>query len=268
MGIDGIMTLEILYSYAILKNLKNNLGKIMKKYTSTLLLLLLSGTFIGCSSTDTKVKEQNQTMPTCTIEKGTPLTDSMITVHVNCKNGNIPIDEATVTVDNTVKNVDYNGTKADDYIGFKNLQPNTSYKAVLDVVVGGETITESVKIRTKDTKHTAPVWRKKVYDVYKGIEDIDNNKIDLNLKQEVSSKEGDKITYKVISNSYKIVDDSTCLQDLPFLESESIQIDANSLIVKYSPPCVGIITSVVQAKSVGGVSNATIKINFELYKSI
>ena len=263
----------------------------MKKYTHTLLALLLAGTLIGCnSSNDTEAKNEantttpvvsptpqaqteKQKMPTCYIKKGTPLTDSMITVHVRCKNGNIPIDEAIVTLDGTVKDVAYKGVYFSDYIGFRNLQPDTSYKATLEVFVGGKTIKKSVKIRTREEKvlatptptpivHSAPVWRKKVYELYKGIEDPDN-KINLNLDQEVFSKEGNKITYKIISNSYKIVDDSTCLQDHPFSESKSIQIDANNLIVKYTPPCVGIITSVIQAKSAGGVSSATVKINFE-----
>jgi len=264
----------------------------MKKYTSTLMALLLTATFIGCgSNNDVEVKndtntstdevlteettpppqEQNQKMPTCYIKKDIPLTENMITVHVGCKNGDIPIDEAKVTLDHTVKPVKYKGVSFSDYIGFRNLQPSTTYKAVLEVLVGGKTIRKSVKIKTREEKkeptltpiiHTTPQWKKKVYEVYKGIEDTDN-KIDLKLNQEVSSEQGDKITYKVLSNSYKILDERTCLQDHPFVESESIRIDGNNLIVKYSPPCIGIITSVVQAKSVGGVSTATVKVNFK-----
>ena len=171
----------------------------MKKYTHTLLALLLAGTLIGCnSSNDTELKDETnatapavspvptpptqtekQKMPTCYIKKGTPLTDSMITVHVRCKNGNIPIDEATVTLDGTVKDVAYKGVYFSDYIGFRNLQPDTSYKATLEVLVGGKTIKKSVKIKTREEKvlatptptptpivDTSPKWTKSSYDIF------------------------------------------------------------------------------------------------------
>ena len=197
----------------------------MKKYTSTLLALLLAGTFIGCgSSNDTKVKEdtntstpdvpkeeitppvqeQTQKMPTCYIKEGTPKTDSSLVVHAKCKDGNIPIDEAKVTLDNTVKSVDYKGVYFSDFIGFNNLQPSTTYKAILEVVVGGKTIKESVKIKTQEEKvevtptptptptpivdtppsNNPPKWTKDFYDTHVLITDDEKNNFIMNLRSE------------------------------------------------------------------------------------
>lgn len=195
----------------------------MKKYTNALLALLLAGTFIGCgSSNDTEVKddtntsapevpkeettppvqEQNQKMPTCYIKEGTPKTDSFIVVHAKCKNGNIPIDEAKVTLDNTVKSVAYKGVYFSDYIGFDNLQPSTMYKAVLEVLVGGKMIKERVKIKTRKEEvvvtptptptpelNTAPTWTKSLYD---NIVIKTSDATILDLSSVSSDKEGDR----------------------------------------------------------------------------
>jgi hypothetical protein len=141
-------------------------------------------------------------MPTCYIKEGTPKTDSSIVVHAKCKNGNIPIDEAKVTLDSTVKSIDYKGVYFSDYIGFDNLQPSTTYKAVLEVVVGGKTIKESVKIKTRkeevvvtptptptpvvDTppSNNPPKWTKDFYNTDVLITDDEKNNFIMNLRSE------------------------------------------------------------------------------------
>ena len=95
-------------------------------------------------------------LPTCSIAEGVPLTNSQLTVHIVCKGGNINIDQATVTVDGQLKNLDFTGSSINDYIGFRNLQGNKVYKAELEVIVGGETLTDSVSIRTKKTPTPSP----------------------------------------------------------------------------------------------------------------
>lgn len=264
----------------------------MKKYTNTLLALLLAGTFIGCgSNNDTKIKEdantstpdvpkeettppaqeQTQKMPTCYIKEGTPKTDSSIVVHAKCKDGNIPIDEAKVTLDNTVKSVDYKGVYFSDYIGFDNLQPSTTYKAILEVVVGGKTIKESVKIKTREEEVvvtptvSAPQWRKNLYDIYRDNQKLmlNKNRIILDLNKETSSNKKDNINYSILKSNYTITEYSSCLQDAPFNEKSFIQVKSDTLYIHTIPPCIGEGTLQVEAKSAGGSSVMTVKITFD-----
>lgn len=207
----------------------------MKKYVNTFLALLLASTFIGCNSSNstkttektnattpvvneeentppsqTETETQKQIMPQCYIVEGTPKTESSVVVHVKCRNGNIHIDEATVTVDKKVKSVDYKGVGFNDYIGFKYLQPNTTYRAQLEVVVGGETITKSVKIRTREEKIEAtptptpivnhpPVWTKDKYYKTINMNDFGSKIKILEFDNMCRDKEGDKIYFSITS---------------------------------------------------------------------
>lgn len=209
----------------------------MNKYTNTILALLLASTFMGCnSSNDTETKEEvetntstapkeetpsavqteEQVMPQCYIAEGTPKTDSSVVVHVKCRNGNIPIDEASVRVDGKTKSVDYVQVDINDYIGFQDLQPDTLYKVQLEVVVGGETITKSVKIRTnkevvKATPtptptpdpiiDTPPQWTKDSYELYLRSLNIPSDNTILDLNELCSAQSS--ISYKITSSSFQ-----------------------------------------------------------------
>jgi hypothetical protein len=270
----------------------------MKKYTSTLLALLLAGTFIGCgSSNDTKVKEdantstpdvpkeettppvqeQTQKMPTCYIKEGTPKTDSSIVVHAKCKNGNIPIDEAKVTLDNTVKSVDYKGVYFSDYIGFDNLQPSTTYKAVLEVVVGGKTIKESVKIKTQEEKVEVtptptptpivdlPKWTKEFYELHIRSLNIPSDNTILNLNSICSSKSS--IHYEIKSVTFTegehlVVNEDPVLAKNYNLSNE-LSIDNGKLKLNSMPLGGGNGTIIIRAKISSGYSETKINISLE-----
>ena len=201
------MTFALIFLYTQ-KQIVNIWEEEMKRYIYALLSLVLAIALTGCNS-DNKQKanieenttaiEQNLTLPTCSIEQGIPTTESMFTVHVRCKDGNIPIDEATVTVDSTVKSVEYKGTGFSDYIGFRNLQPNRSYKATLEVIVGGERIEKSVKVRTKEKRidPIPPIWRKSFYDTGLLITEETKNNIILDLKNEVVVQSGQALNFKI-----------------------------------------------------------------------
>jgi len=262
----------------------------MMKYTSTLLVLLLSGTFVGCgNNNDTEIKKdtntstaevpkeettspiQEQKMPTCYIKKGTPLTDSMITVHVRCKKGNIPIDEAKVTLDHTVKPVKYKGVYFSDYIGFRNLQPSTTYKAILEVIVGGKTIKKSVKIKTREEKvvvtqiptptpmvYTSPKWIKDSYELYLRSLNIPHDRTILDLNKLCSSK-GD-ITYKIVSSHFQ---QNTIPQDSDYNLENELTIDNGKLKLDDMPYNGGLVLVIIRATSNHKSSDASIKITLE-----
>jgi len=268
----------------------------MKKYTSTLLALLLAGTFIGCgSSNDTKAKEdtntstpdvpkeettppvqeQTQKMPTCYIKEGTPKTDSSIVVHAKCKDGNIPIDEAKVTLDNTVKSVDYKGVYFSDYIGFDNLQPSTTYKAILEVVVGGKTIKESVKIKTRKeevvitpTPTPTPVvdlpkWTKDFYDtnVIFTDDDFDVNqpKIILNLNKVCSVKSNSKIKFSVVN--IELSSGGNAYDDIVIIKENLLQVQT---LTSFLYGSMGYVIVTVRAKTEYGFRDAKIKFLYKL----
>jgi len=85
----------------------------------------------------------------CRISEGTPKTDSSLTVHVVCSNANI--QNATVTLKNTTKPVEYTQTGINDYIGFAGLSANTSYTITLSVTTNTETLSKNVSVKTKET---------------------------------------------------------------------------------------------------------------------
>ena len=263
----------------------------MQKYINIILALLLAGIFVGCgNSHDTEIKEevnittseipkneptplvQKQKMPTCYIKKGTPLTESMITVHVKCKNGNIPIDEARVILDNTVKSVAYKGTYFSDYIGFGNLQPSITYKAVLEVVVGGKTIKKSVKIKTKEEKvtptptpvvNTPPKWSKNLYQ-YNLIGQLTTS---INLSAISTDVDGDIITYSIVKREIEhnpLVDCRFGPDIVPFNPDKDIYIKENFLRLKNIPDCgTKYITVTIRAKDKSNSSDTKIQFYFD-----
>ena len=269
----------------------------MKKYTNTLLSLLLAGTLLGCnSSNDTKEKEETNTttskvqdeektppiqtekqkMPTCYIKKGTPVKDSMITVHVRCKNGNIPIDEATVTLDGTVKDVAYKGVYFSDYIGFRNLQPDTSYKATLEVLVGGKTIKKSVKIRTRKEKVLAtptptptpivdtppsnnpPKWTKDSYQLLLRSVNIPSDKTILDLNKLCSSNR--VISYEIVSSSFQ---QNTQPTDIDYNLRSELIIENGKLKLNNMPQNGGLGIVKIRATSNNKSSETSVEITFE-----
>lgn len=128
----------------------------MKKTMHKLLLALGLGAsmmlFTACGGGNTSdiAVEEGQVLPECSVTESMPLTDSQITVHVVCSGGNVTIDEATVTVDGQVKDLEFEGAGIDDYISFSDLQDNTAYTVVMEATVDGNTITESIEVTTGD----------------------------------------------------------------------------------------------------------------------
>ena len=245
----------------------------MKRYIYALLSLVLAIALTGCNSDkkqeatteeNTTTIEQNLTLPTCAIGQGVPTTQSMVTVHVRCKEGNTPIDEATVTVDGTTKPVEYKGTGFSDYIGFRNLQPDRSYKATLEVIVGGETIKKSVKVRTKreESKPTPPVWTKKVYDnIIVNSLRIEPEAEILNLNSKCSAADGNPITYTIIDANLiainGLVDPNFNLEKSLFIENGILKIDA-------SPVYISEAIVVIRARNKYGFSDTKIKFRIEV----
>jgi len=201
----------------------------MKKIITISLVILLASMFVSCSKNgekedskssevsddnNTQVQTENSKMPTCYVVKGTPVTNTMITIHTKCENGNIPIDEAKVTLDNTVKYVDYKGTYFSDYIGFRNLQPSTNYKAVLEVVVGGKTIKKSVKIKTREEvidtppSNRPPVWTKDFYNTGILITDNEKNNFIMNLKSQVLIEPMQELNFLIKKISLEAYEDN------------------------------------------------------------
>jgi len=88
----------------------------------------------------------------CSISEGTPKTDTSLTVHVVCSNTNI--QNATVTLKNTTKPVNYSQTQIDDFVGFTGLNANTSYTITLTVTTTTETLTQSVTVTTNQATTT------------------------------------------------------------------------------------------------------------------
>jgi len=86
-----------------------------------------------------------------TIKEGVPLTDAMLTVHVQCNGGNVKISEAFVNIGGNVLPVTISLDKLsiNDYIGFRNLQEDKSYIVKLEVISGDTVITEKMTIKTK-----------------------------------------------------------------------------------------------------------------------
>ncbi|MEA1880089.1 MAG: hypothetical protein U9N11_05560, partial [Campylobacterota bacterium] len=224
-------------------------------------------------------------MPTCYIKEGTPKTDSSIVVHAKCKNGNIPIDEAKVTLDNTVKSVDYKGVYFSDFIGFDNLQPSTTYKAVLEVVVGGKTIKESVKIKTQKEKVVAtptptpvpppvvdtppsnnpPKWTKYFYELHIRSLNIPSDNTILNLNSLCSSNIA--IHYKIESVTFTegehlVGDDEPVLAKNYDLSNE-LSIDKGKLKLNSMPLGGGNGTIIIRAKTSSGHSDTKINISLE-----
>ena len=237
----------------------------MKRYMNVLLSLVLSVALTGCNS-DKKQEakteessttvEQNLTLPTCSIEQGVPTTESMFTVHVRCKDGNIPIDEATVTVDGTVKPVEYSGTTINDYIGFRHLQPDTSYKATLEVVVGGERIEKSTTVRTCKC-NTAPVWTKKLYEI---VLNSPNGTV-LNLGSVSSDKEGDPISYQIVDRKVVYDPNIDCMDStINFDPSTDIYIENKILKVRDMDTCgTDYVLVTIRATAQGGSSDTQVK---------
>lgn len=115
----------------------------------------------ACGHNDKKVDEEpistnvppstsGATLPNCIIKENLAKTHTRITVHMVCKDGDIVIDSASVTLDNVVKNIEYSDVSINDYVGFENLNPDTKYTATYLVIVGGESLEGSLDIRTKN----------------------------------------------------------------------------------------------------------------------
>jgi len=121
----------------------------MKKIIYLLIVLV----FIGCSD-DSKKEEQNISEeiinPICKLMESSPcVSSSCIMLHATCIGGNVPIEEAFITMNNQYKPVEHSDYEIDDYVGFPNLQPNTAYIAELTVIIDGETIQESLMVNTR-----------------------------------------------------------------------------------------------------------------------
>ena len=270
----------------------------MKKTVLNMAILLCTGLLVSCGSSGTKeeskiedtnttiqavspeptpvAQTEKQKIPTCYIKKGTPLTDSMITVHVRCKNGNIPIDEATVTLDGTVKDVAYKGVYFSDYIGFRNLQPDTSYKATLEVLVGGKTIKKSVKIKTREEKvlvtptptptpivdtppsNNPPKWTKDSYELFLRSINIPSDNTILDLNKLCSAK--GNIIYKVISSGFQ---QNTQQTDVDYNFRRELMIDSGKLKLNKMPFNGGIGIVEIRATSKNKSSDTSVKITFE-----
>ena len=273
----------------------------MKKTVLNMAILLCTGLLVSCGSSGTKeesktedtntttqavspeptpvAQTEKQKMPTCYIKKGTPLTDSMITVHVRCKNGNIPIDEATVTLDGTVKDVAYKGVYFSDYIGFRNLQPDTSYKATLEVLVGGKTIKKSVKIRTREEKvlatptptptpivdtppsNNSPKWTKNFYDtniIYKN-KDVDTDKVILDLTKVCKSEKGSKIDFSILG--VELNSGGKPYDDIVKIEDGILKVD---VLTSFLYGSKGSVIITISAKIKEGNSNSKIKFTYDL----
>jgi len=120
----------------------------MKKMLYLCIILLLA----GCSNSNKTADEtsSSQVKPQCQLTESEPcISSSCIKVHAVCSGGTVPIEEAYITLDTQHKPVAFEGDNIDTFISFGNLQPNSTYKAELTVIVDGDTIQESLMVSTR-----------------------------------------------------------------------------------------------------------------------
>lgn len=235
-----------------------NITKLILGLVAVIFLTACGGS--GSDENQTTPVDQEEVLPTCSIEEGIPLRDNLLTVHIVCNGGNVHIDEARVSTDGQVKNVDINDTYINDYINFANLDGGSHYTINLEVIVGGETLLSNVTIKTSPSPspNQAPKWTANSYDTGLTIEDgTDAVQNIINLKSVSSDADGDTITYSIVSVS------------VPGQQAEwssSISISSGVLIVKNlktnDPNDNGQVTIVVKATATGGSANTSIKFNF------
>jgi len=241
----------------------------MKKTSINWILGLAVMLLSGCGSSSSTSADE-QVLPSCSITEGVLLADSQLTVHAVCTGGNVDIDQATVTVDGQVTNLDFTGASIDDYIGFRNLDDNVLYKAELEVIVGGETLTDSVSIRTKKTPtpepspeptpNTPPKWTEPTYTSGVTVKDnTDSTQTIMDLKPVSSDADGDAIAYSIVSISNPDAAEIARWQS-------SLSINSGVLVVKTlktnDPDSSGDIKVTIKASAKGGSATTVVKFTF------
>ena len=87
--------------------------------------------------------------PKCSIREGVPKTTTSLVVHLTCRGGNQKITSSVVDIDGKRrKRVKVSGYNINDYVGWKNLTPNTDYKVNFIVKAGGKKIIVKPRIIT------------------------------------------------------------------------------------------------------------------------
>ena len=113
----------------------------------------------GCGSSGDKAPE-TATGTTCTLEQIPPTGWGIITLKVSCQ-GEVDINSATVTVNTELQTLDIaeGGTVADTILHFYNVEPSSTYQAVLDIIKDGEVfqVVEPVFTGTFETQSVTQV---------------------------------------------------------------------------------------------------------------
>jgi len=233
----------------------------MKIYTLPMLLLFFL--LLGCNN-NKKTEQENlstQIKPQCKLTESEPCTSSScIKVHAVCSGGSIPIEEAYITLDTQHKSVPYSGNNLDAFISFGNLQPRSTYKSELIVIIDGETIQESLMVSTKDIE----IVCKNSLDLHIRSLDLPLDGTILNLNSLCSSSE--TISYKIKLVNFTEApalspDGQSITQN--FNLSDELTIDGQKLKLSSMPYGGGNGIIVIQAKTLGVVRNITINIKLE-----
>ena len=233
----------------------------MKIYILALLLLFFI--LLGCNDSN-KTKDEDlssQTKLQCQLTESEPCaSSSCIKVHAVCSGGTMPIDEAYITLDTQYKPVAFTGSNLDAFISFGNLQPSSTYKSELTVVVDGETIQESLMVSTRD------------------IEIICKNSLDLHIRSLTLPSDGTILDLNSVCSSSGVI--SYKIKSITFTESpalspngqsitenfnlsDELTIDDKKLKLSSMPYGGGNGIIVIQAKTLGVVRNITINIKLE-----
>jgi len=163
----------------------------------------------------------------------------------------------------TVKPVKYKGVSFSDYIGFRNLQPSTTYKAVLEVLVGGKTIRKSVKIKTReervDVTPSPPKCTKDFYDTKILITDNNYDDVSIINLNSVCKSPKDNIKYQIINTT--VSNSSKYTGDVVKIRNNILKVDQLSSFIHGTR---GRVFVRIRATTKGGFHDISVQFDYSL----
>jgi hypothetical protein len=231
----------------------------MKKILYLCSILLLA----GCNNSNKTADEMSssQVKPQCQLTESEPcISSACIKVHAVCSGGTVPIVEAYITLDTQHKSVAFEGNNLDTFITFGNLQPRSTYKSELTVIVDGETIQESLMVSTRDIE----IVCKNSLDLHIRSLNLPSDGTILDLNSLCSSS--GMISYKIKSVSFTegaALSSNGQLTTQNFNLLAELNIERGKLKLSSIPYGGGSGIVVIQAVALGVARNITINLSLE-----